>query len=215
MRLLELFSGTGSIGNAFRARGWEVVSLDSDPAAGADICCDIMDWDPTSIGDVDFIWASPPCTHYSAARTRARTPRDLTTADLVVQKTLEIIMRLSPWAWIMENPDTGLLKRRPFMHTIPVLGVVDYCQYGAHYRKRTRLWGCCPGISFLPLCKKDTCHAVVDGKHRVTAQRGTNRTFPRDTNVTVCELYSLPEDLCTDISYAATRLMIWRPDVLQ
>ena len=45
MRLLELFSGTGSVGNVFKDHGWEVVSLDRDMAA--DIQTDIMDWDYT------------------------------------------------------------------------------------------------------------------------------------------------------------------------
>ena len=43
MRLLELFSGTGSVGNVFKDCGWDVVSLDRDMAA--DIQTDIMDWD--------------------------------------------------------------------------------------------------------------------------------------------------------------------------
>ena len=32
-RLLELFSGTGSVGRAFAELGWKVVSLDLDPKA--------------------------------------------------------------------------------------------------------------------------------------------------------------------------------------
>ena len=41
MRVLELFSGTGSVGNVCRARGMDVVSLDRDMPA--DIRCDILD----------------------------------------------------------------------------------------------------------------------------------------------------------------------------
>ena len=33
LRLLELFSGTGSVGRAFEAQGWEVISFDIDPRA--------------------------------------------------------------------------------------------------------------------------------------------------------------------------------------
>ena len=48
MRLLELFSGTGSVGEGFRERGWEVVSLDSNPKSEADIIIDIRDWGPST-----------------------------------------------------------------------------------------------------------------------------------------------------------------------
>ena len=74
MRLLELFSGTGSVGRAFEALGWEVDSLDILP--GASITSDIMAWDfkdSKNANYYDFIWASPPCTHYSIARTTAKT----------------------------------------------------------------------------------------------------------------------------------------------
>ena len=43
MKVLELFSGTGSVGNACREFGFEVISLDRDMEA--DIKADIMDWD--------------------------------------------------------------------------------------------------------------------------------------------------------------------------
>ena len=43
MRVLELFSGTGSVGNVCKRHGFEVVSLDRDMPA--DIKTDIMDWD--------------------------------------------------------------------------------------------------------------------------------------------------------------------------
>ena len=61
-RMLELFSGTGSVGNVFRERGWDVTSLDRDMQA--DIKADILDWDYRQFppGHFYFIWASPPCT---------------------------------------------------------------------------------------------------------------------------------------------------------
>ena len=69
MRLLELFAGTGSVGKVAKELGFEVISLDRDMPA--DIQTDIMDWDyraypPKSL---EAIWASPPCTEYSRAKT--------------------------------------------------------------------------------------------------------------------------------------------------
>ena len=65
MRVLELFSGTGSVGNVCRAREMEVVSLDKD--VPADIRCDILDWDVRSYEpkSFDFIW--PPLLALSIA----------------------------------------------------------------------------------------------------------------------------------------------------
>ena len=39
MKLLEMFSGTGSVGTVAKDMGWDVVSLD---LKGADINCDIL-----------------------------------------------------------------------------------------------------------------------------------------------------------------------------
>ena len=41
MKLLDMFSGTGSVGTVAKDMGWDVVSLD---LKGADINCDILQW---------------------------------------------------------------------------------------------------------------------------------------------------------------------------
>ena len=74
-----------------------------------------------------MVWASPICTHYSRARTTAKTPRDFVWADSLVLKALEIIEYFKPRYWFIENPQTGLLKTRPFMLDLPYTDV-DYCR---------------------------------------------------------------------------------------
>ena len=68
MKLLELFSGTKSVGKVAEQLGYDVVSLD---LKNADINCDIMNWDYTEyeLGYFDVILSSPPCTEYCCAKT--------------------------------------------------------------------------------------------------------------------------------------------------
>ena len=67
MRILELFSGTGSVGKVAREMGHEVVSLDISNKYKPDICMDILDFDYKQwpSGSFDLVWASPPCQLYS------------------------------------------------------------------------------------------------------------------------------------------------------
>lgn len=200
MRILELFSGTGSVGKVFAALGWEVTSLDILP--GATITVDVLLWDYHSHappGHYDFIWASPPCTQYSIARSTGG-PRDLDGADRVVERTLEIIRYYQPKAWLMENPQTGLLKHREVVRGIPHRDVC-YCKYGFKYRKATRLWGYLPGFEPRPMCTSASpCEWRAGNRHTVHAQRGTSANStgaPRE------QLYAIPAQLCVDVAHAA------------
>ena len=116
MKLLELFSGTGSIGRAFEALGWEVTSLDLE---GEPIKCDILDWDHTKFppGHFQVVWASPVCCEFSKAPTRR--PRRLEEGDRLVLRTLEHYFK--PRFWGLENPQSGLLKTRPYMEGLLLL----------------------------------------------------------------------------------------------
>ena len=122
--LFELFSGTGSIGRSFKARGWEVTSVDNDPQANATFCCDVSSWDASPLhGKVDF-WASPPCTMYSLLR-KGSTETGRAFSDELVQKTLEIVEAPGKNAPLcIENPWTGKHKNRGLLDNLR-MHVVD------------------------------------------------------------------------------------------
>jgi site-specific DNA-cytosine methylase len=190
MLLLELFSGTGSVGKAFRAKGWEVFSVDLDAGCNPTLAADVLHLRTEQLpNSVDLIWASPPCTHYSCARTKAKTPRDLEGSDALVRKVLELVAHYQHVDFFMENPHSGLLKSREVVAGIP-MQIVDYCKYGKPYRKRTSIWTDSGWVPQRPLCKHD-CPASVGGtRHAARAQQGPARKeaprFSRD------ELYSIP-----------------------
>lgn len=159
-RLLELFSGSGSIGKTASVLGWDVVSVDI--VGNATVSGDILDIDLGLYGIFDWVHASPPCTEYSIAKTRA--PRDLETANKIAWRARHIIdaqLKLNPaLAFTLENPATGLLKTQP-----PVEGLAwadtDYCCFGYPYRKATRVWSNID-LSGLPRCSH-SCQ--YNGKH--------------------------------------------------
>ena len=206
MRLLELFSGTGSICRAFRDKGWNVVSLDIDPKAGADITADILTWDYRIYpeGHFDAVWSSPVCTMYSVARSRAKIPRDLVWADSLVAKTLEIIDYFKPKVWGVENPGSGLLKTREVVAGLPWKDI-SYCKYGFFYRKWTRIWTNSKKWIPRPICCKTTpCESIKDGRHIQTAQRGPGGGRGSQDCCSLKQLYSMPAQLCDELATAFT-----------
>ena len=201
MRMLELLAGTGSVGNVFKDHGWEVVSLDRD--LPADINCDILDWDYQNAfppNHFHFVWASPPCTEYSRAKTVGT--RKIEESNRVVQQTLDILNYFQPPSgWVMENPQTGLLKNQDCVVGVPYFDI-DYCKYGMPYRKRTRLWNSLTNFTPRPLCVRDCGSIREDGKHKEAAQRGTRPTQGggREPNHQhQRQLYRVPSELVEDI----------------
>jgi hypothetical protein len=203
MRSLELFSGTGSVGKVFGADGWEVISLDINPKANTTIHADIRTWDYTlfETGHFDVVWASPVCTHYSRARTTAHTPRDLVWADSLVLRALEIIDYFKPRFWLLENPQTGLLKTRPFMLTLPYTDV-DYCRYSEWgYKKRTRIW-INSGYQGKLSLGVGRCASMEGRRHRSSAQRGA-RIFNGESDKqqhSQDQLHKTPDELCSAVA---------------
>ena len=222
-RGLELFAGTGSIGRAFRARSWEVVSLDIDSKSNPTIVADLVKWDYQAYpkGYFDFVWASPLCTFYSIARsTKKSTEEELAYADSLVKKTLEIVEYFeAPWGF--ENPQTGFLKARPFMIELNLpFRDVTYCKYnGPRYKKQTRIWNSL-GSHWQPkpvCCKDSRCEHFENGVHPATAQRGPCKKLGSKTPEGChrqSELYHIPAALCDEIAVAAENILRER-DVAQ
>ena len=195
MKLLELFSGAGSVGKVAKELGYDVVSLD---LKNADINTDILQWNYKQFKQNEFniIWASPPCTEYSRAKTTGIRKTDY--ANSVVKKTIEIINYFNPSIWFIENPEAGLSKQQDFMTDFDYYDI-DFCKYGMEYRKRTRIWTNLKDWTPRPLCKKD-CGNIIDNRHKETAQRLPSKgRWNEQKKHTQDELYRIPSDLIEEI----------------
>lgn len=145
IKVLELFAGSRSIGNAAETLGYEVFSSDINNFKGINYVVDILNFDVNKVPfKPDIIWASPPCTTYSIAAISHHRPKNkpisnfAKKSDLMVLKTLEIIEKLQPKKWYIENP-RGMLRKMPFMLGLPKT-TVWYCKYGDKRAKPTDIW---------------------------------------------------------------------------
>ena len=158
LKLLEIFSGTHSVGDVARDLGWDVTSLD---LKDADICTDILRWPYWNIqpNTYDVIWASPPCESFSTMQLcwigrvnkNSKGGKTLTRADVdqgvkdrglpLLECTWDIINHFQPTVWYIENPrHGGSMKDQTVMQGVPYYDV-DYCRYANFgYQKPTRIW---------------------------------------------------------------------------
>ena len=147
MKILELFSGTGSVGKVAQKLGYEVISLDIEKKFNPTLCMSIMEFDATKYkpDGFNFVWSSPPCTEMSIALTTR--PRNYELADAICKETLQILIYFasSGTPCVMENPWTGKLKTTDYMQEFNhLMKVVTYCSYDSPlhpYKKKQRVSG--------------------------------------------------------------------------
>ena len=207
MKILELFSGTESFSKIAEARGHEVFTIDINPKFNPSLCKDVLLLKKEDVPFApDLIWASPPCTEYSHAKRGGE--RDIEGANKNVLKAIELIKEFNPKFWIIENPQTGLLKNQSFMQSLPFADA-SYCKYGMTYRKQTRFWN-----NFnlkLSTCNKD-CDFFVNGRHIDSVGNGRKKyaKFQRLSWETKRK-YAVPEKLCLVILKSVEQLIANSP----
>ena len=207
MKLLELFSGTHTLSDVFKAHGWETYTVDWDPSTDADLHADIGKLVADDVvelcgGAPDVVWASPDCTTYSVAalgKHRRKEGDDLVPqtdyarqCDLVnihVMNLLQdLILRNPALIWFIENP-RGAMRKMPWLEGIPRY-TVTYCQYGERRMKPTDIWTNHLDPQFKPPCHNgDPCHERAPRGSK-TGTQGIDGHLNRA---------QLPEQLCEHI----------------
>lgn len=135
MFILELFAGSRSIGKVAEQLWHTTRSSDITPFDGINYAVDILDFDIDKLPfKPDVIRASPPCQWFSVAAIGKNWNKDWTpksaSAELwlkLLNKTLEIIEKLQPKYWFIENP-RWMMRKMPQMQNF-IRHTVTYCQY--------------------------------------------------------------------------------------
>lgn len=229
MKLLELFSGTHSIGKVASKLGYEVYSLDRDLGGECPFNSDyksykhfkedIMIWNYKQFpkGYFKVITASPVCLWWSRLR-RTNVGRKLkgmnrpfTKEDIendinkfgkpMVDKIFEILDYFQPKYFWIENPQTGRMKE--YINELIPYYDVDYCKYSDFgYQKRTRFWTNIEG--FKPkLCKKDCDSVIKIDKERKFHKKAIGSCNKNQKNVggggNRLERYRIPYNLIKEL----------------
>ena len=207
MKVLELFSGTGSVSKICKELGWEVYSVDiDDKFYPVDKKVNILEW---NYKDLDFkpdiIWASPPCNSFSKmlflTRSRDQINKKMREEGLpLLYKAREIIDYFKPKYYFIENPDTGRMK--DYIKDLPFYRV-SYCRYSdKHSRKDTRIWTNLEGFNPKWCNHKGKHEFGISATRKHDRKTSAGRILKKNTIKAITRIqdkYSIPPDLIRDL----------------
>ena len=155
--ILDLCGGTGAWSKPYADAGYDVRNITLPEY-------DVRLYQPPD--NVYGILAAPPCTMFSLARTRAKTPRNFKQGMEIVIVCLNIIWRCryenKLAFWCIENP-MGYLRQ--FLGK-PAF-TFDPCDFGDRYTKKTDLWGYfkIPILSKVHLTQEELALCLVNNRN--------------------------------------------------
>jgi site-specific DNA-cytosine methylase len=215
MKLLELFSGQGSISQTFRERGHQAYRVDWSQDVEAELHADVGTLTVQDIIDLcdglpDVIWASPQCTTYSIATHRHRTlaeglvPKTETAAqddaiNVAMWNLIDELIKAGSRYYFVENP-RGRMRHMPFVQD-RLRYFVTYCSYGkmgtspgwehTYTNKPTDVWSNHTWPGFAPPCTKSRpghIHGnMMYSQKRNYLDRGAIPKDLREHIVSICE----------------------------
>jgi len=198
--ILELFAGSCSFSNVAKELGYKTYTTDWTKYKGIDEVCDILKF-KTDLKP-DIIWASPPCQCFSISVVSRYwnsdgTPKTLATIRALsyLERTIEIIAKLKPKYWFIENP-RGMMRSKiwQFFRKYGISGIrntVTYCQYGDTRMKPTDIFTNCYDWKPRPMCKPgDSCHEAAPRGDKSGGTQGMNNAYDRSI---------VPFELCLEI----------------
>lgn len=215
MRVLELFSGSGCISSAFRARGHETFTVDWEAKNNPTLILDIEELTPLFLSQLgcgipDVIWAAPDCTTYSLAAISHHRQKNISNGNLDPKSPYaEKCDRVNKWVlycieyfrlinpdliFFIENPRAGLQKME-FMQSWNVYKhVITYCKYqtdlpiSQRRMKPTNIWTNCPNAVFEPPCNYgDPCHQAAPRGSKLGTQGLKNHSQRSEYPRLLCE----------------------------
>jgi len=155
-KTIELFAGSQSFTKVAKELNCETFTSDIKDLQGINYVIDILTFDVNRVPFIpDIIWASPDCStwskaagsiHFDGKKIIPKTEKAVKSI-LIIEKTLQIIfhfLSINPGLkYYIENPEGKLqkyLQAGTLFGNINRLVVLDQCQYGREFKKRTHIF---------------------------------------------------------------------------